>query len=389
VTARRHNPWLHEYYSRFAVPRRLAGPLHIVFVIGSADISGGTYVIFEHARWLQKHGATVTIAPMFPMADVAADWHPALAELRFASIEELAQEKFDVAIATWWPTVYELPRLRFRHAVYFVQSAEPRFYAESPEEKPQAGLAELTYTFGLPVITIASWLQLYLAYQHNALSFLARNGISKEFFGDEGPTLAPRVGKGVRVLVEGSVAAPMKGVQEAVRAARDAECEEVWLLTPTDVREYPDVDRVVSRIPAKQTAEVYRSCDVLVKLSYVEGMYGPPLEMFHCGGTVVTYDVTGHEEYVEDGVNGLVVPTGDVAGVSAALRTLRADRRLLDSLKAGAQTTAARWPDWEASSAEFGHFVQGIAAQPAVSNLDAMLRIAGARQIHSQVWPDQ
>ena len=66
-------------------------------------------------------------------------------------------------------------------------------------------------------------------------------------------------------------------------------------------------DRVFERVAVESTPVIYRSCDVLVKLSQVEGMYGPPLEMFHCGGTVVTYDVTGHEEYVEHGVNGLVV----------------------------------------------------------------------------------
>jgi hypothetical protein len=41
------------------------------------------------------------------------------------------------------------------------------------------------------------------------------------------------------------------------------------------------------------TPLVYRSCDILGKLSYVEGMFGPPLEMFHCGWTAIVYNVTG------------------------------------------------------------------------------------------------
>jgi hypothetical protein len=53
-------------------------------------------------------------------------------------------------------------------------------------------------------------------------------------------------------------------------------------------------------------ASVYRSCDDILKLSLVESMFGPPLEMFHCGGTAIVYNVTGHDEYIVHGRNALV-----------------------------------------------------------------------------------
>lgn len=40
-------------------------------------------------------------------------------------------------------------------------------------------------------------------------------------------------------------------------------------------------------------------------------MFGPPLEMFHCGGTSIVYDVTGHDEYIVHDKNGLVAKTDD------------------------------------------------------------------------------
>ena len=88
-------------------------------------------------------------------------------------------------------------------------------------------------------------------------------------------------------------------------------------------------------------------------------MYGPPLEMFHCGGTVVTWDVTGSEEYVVDGVNGLVCEMGDFVGLRDALRRVVSDSHLLESSEAGAERTAAEWPDWKASSEEFAAYVFG------------------------------
>lgn len=384
MTPTRFNPWLHEHYARFTAEPRTDGPLRVVFLVGSPDISGGTYVIFEHALWLQRQGAHVTVLTLFPLSDAQPGWHPALDELRFASFEEVSTERFDIAVATWWPTVLELPRLRFRHAVYFVQSAEPRFYANGLDPA-STGIAELTYTFGLPVITIATWLQMYLAFQHGSPTFLARNGIDKDRYTVTGPAVAPAAPGRLRVLVEGPVDVTMKGVNEAIDVARRAGADEIWLLTSSAVTSVPGVDRVFSRLPADQTGEVYRSCQVLLKLSQVEGMYGPPLEMFHCGGTVVTYNVTGHDEYVVAGENGLVVPMDDTQAAVAALASLRTDPQLLARLQAGALRTAARWPDWGESSREFGRILYGIDKQPAANLLPTMLAISGAWAVHDRV----
>lgn len=383
VSAQRFNPWLHEFYGRYGIRAPKGQPLKVAFVIGSADISGGTMVIFQHAMYLQRHGVQVTIVPILDVAPSAVGWHPALDALRFASVPEAAKEMFDLVLATWWPTVYELPALRFRHAAYFVQSIESRFSA-SGSRRDSAELAELTYTFGLPVITIATWLQVLLAFEHGAPSFLVLNGIDKSVYQLTGNVMMPRAAGRLRVLVEGSTDAQMKGVSSAVAAARSGGADEVWLLTPTDLDRFPDVDRVISRIPARETPTVYRSCDVLLKLSQVEGMFGPPLEMFHCGGTTICFDVTGADEYVEDQVNGLVVPMDDEAAASEAIARLRREPETLERLQHGARATADRWPSWDESSARFLATVRAIAKQPARDYLPAMLRIAGSGQLHRQ-----
>lgn len=374
------NPWLYEFYSRFSPDIAAAGQMRIVFLIGSADISGGTYVIFEHALRAQAAGAQVVVVPLFDMGGVAPGWHPALDRLEFSDMAGIADRDFDLAVATWWPTVFELPKVRFRHAVYFVQSAESRFYALGPDRDSSA-MAELTYTVGLPVITIATWLQMYLAFQHDSFSFLCRNGIDKQRYRVVGETLAPPRTQGLRVLIEGSDA-PMKGLQEAVTAARAGGADEIWLLTPSAIAEVPGVDRVISRIPAAQTPAVYRSCDVLLKLSQVEGMFGPPLEMFHCGGTVITNDVTGYDEYVRDGHNGLVVTTGDQAAAAAAVARLRADPVLLKTLRTNAVQTADTWRDWDEAGEEFVRILSAIAKQRTPDRVGLLGRIAGLRELY-------
>jgi hypothetical protein len=92
---------------------------------------------------------------------------------------------------------------------------------------------------------------------------------------------------------------------------------------------------------------LYSSCDVLVKLSNAEGMFGPPLEGFHMGATCVTTEVTGHDEYIEHGRNALLVDWDDRTGTTRQLELLARDRRLLHELRCNALATAGGWPGWD------------------------------------------
>ena len=88
----------------------------------------------------------------------------------------------------------------------------------------------------------------------------------------------------------------------------------------------------------------------MLKLSRVEGMYGPPLEAFHMGATCVTTPVTGFDEYVDHGWNGVVVGWDDPHGTARALDLLARDRLRLERLRHNALATARAWPSWEQSS---------------------------------------
>jgi hypothetical protein len=78
-------------------------------------------------------------------------------------------------------------------------------------------------------------------------------------------------------------------------------------------------------------------------------MYGPPLEAFHSGATCVTTPVTGHEEYISHGFNGVVVDWDDEKGMGRSLDLLARNRRYLHFLRSNALFTARGWPSWEQS----------------------------------------
>ena len=295
--------------------------------------------------------------------------------MSFKSFAEIEGTRFDLAISTWWRTIYDLHRVEAAQYCYFVQSIESWFYPD--HDAAVRNLANSTYQFGLPTITEANWIHAHLKDRFGTNAYLVKNGCSKTIYRADGPAESPRTEGRMRVLVEGPLGVDFKNIARTIALLRKTIADEIWLLTISPISSYPGVKRVFSRVPAYDCARIYRSCDVLVKLSYVEGMFGPPLEMFHCGGTAVVYDVTGHDEYISNHENALVIPSGDEASVIAAVNELKRQPGLLARLKQGALATAANWPDWSEVSPQFHRALVAIVEkEPRVARerLHAMTR---------------
>lgn len=320
-------------------------------LLGSPAISGGTYVIFEHAIRAYKRGEEITIVTMEPVLKSELYWHKEAENLRWKTYDEIKEELFDVVVATWWRSVYEAYRVTGKHYIYFVQSIESKFYDQI--EKPTCQLVEATYTLPFQIITEATWIKEYLKEHYNRDAYLVHNGIRKDIYNFQGECVAPRKDNKLRILVEGPVDVPFKNVPKTIQLCQQSKADEIWLMTSSDIKEYPGVDKVFSRVPIFDTPKIYRSCDVIIKLSYVEGMFGPPLEMYHCGGTSVTYDVTGYDEYIVHNYNGIVVKTDQESEVISYINKLKEDPRLLAELKSGAQKTALEWDSWEEAAKKF------------------------------------
>ncbi len=286
------------------------------------------------------------------------------------TLNDALEEKFDIAISTWWETAYSLFLLRAKRYASFVQSLEDRFY--EPHESIERLSARLTLDLPVAFITEASWIAETLGeLRADASVHLVRNGIDKQVFAPV-ETIEPNIDEPLRVLIEGSPESWFKGLRPAIRAAdKMKEPKRLTIVCPTFEGLEPEyASRAIGPVSQTELAAIYSDTDVLVKLSRVEGMYGPPLEGFHRGATCVTTEVTGHDEYIEHGVNALICDWDDERGTAAQLDLLARDRELLARLRRGALATAREWPNWEESSSNFAAALNAIAAEPAPDRLD-------------------
>lgn len=359
--------------------------MNVAFVLNDLQLSGGVGVVVHHARELATAGG-MDVTLVLARTQEAPDWgYAPLEHLHVSSRDAAMDGRFDVAVSTWWETADTLFALKAERYASFIQSIEDRFYRDDEPERMAAGLVlDLPVTF----ITEAQWIRQTLAdLRPDATCHYVRNGVDKSVFAPL-DQIDRRDDQPLRILVEGYASSWFKGVNEAIASTRLMREPHTLTVVAPD-REGLDATgatRVLDAIPQRELAALYAETDVVLKLSRIEGMYGPPLEGFHHGATCVTTEVTGHDEFIRHGENALIVGWDDLAGTAAQLDLLARDRDLLHRLRSGALETAREWPSWEQSGAEMAAALRAIAAAPRpdpYAHVPALLAdIRGATERH-------
>jgi len=315
----------------------------ICYVVPTLTCVGGIIVILEHANRLARRGFDIFFLHLGEGGNI--DWFPdnIVKAYSFYKDKGVYPKEVDVLVATGWQTAYSpfIVDVTAKRYVYFVQSDERRFM---PPYYLEVDLAHNTYYLPYEYLTEAKWIVSWLKQEFKQEAVYAPNGLNAKII-HQTEQLVPKKNK-LRILLEGAIALPYKGTDDAFKAVEglDAEiwCISVWGKPKRSQR----CDRFFERVPFDKMKYIYSSCDVLLKMSRVEGFFGPPLEMMACGGTAVTTRVTGYDEYIVDGYNALTVEIGDHEGAQKLLKRLIEDRTLLKMLKENGRKTAQKMV-WE------------------------------------------
>ncbi len=323
----------------------------VCYIIPTTQITGGVAVVCEHLNRLKKLGYKTLIVSYDNKTDLS--WFPNQ-KVRVIPLKGNRKviEKYNTVVATGWITAYELILLNVKRKIYLVQSDETRFYPKGSYLKTRV---KRTYSFSFEFITIAKWLQLWLKENFNKDSFYVPNGINTDIFHPDTP-LEPKPKNKKRVLLEGAINLPFKGMAEAFEVVKDLDCE-VWCVS-NDGKPKPEwrCDRFFEKVPMDQMRRIYSSCDILLKLSKVEGFFGPPLEMLACGGVPVVAKVTGYDEYIIDGYNALVSEPNNLNQTKTLLKKLIDNEQLYKKLKFNGKKTIKKY-NWQESTKKISNFI--------------------------------
>jgi len=343
--------WFKRFKQEYKLPA--VHPKKIVFIIPGVGINGGIAVIVRHAHMIAAQGHDVTLVNVGKSGNLES-WFPEV-HVPVVDLEDADRYFFtnvDLLFATGWQTAPYLKQFDAARKLYFVQSDERRF-ADDPDTR---ALIEETYRFDCEYLTEAHWIQRFLKDEFGHDAYYVPNGLDLEIFHDKAP-LEPR-GSRLKILIEGPVAIPFKGVKDAYNAVKDLDAD-IWLVSSAGGPETGwKIDRFFSSVSFTKMHELYSSCDVFIKMSRIEGFFGPPLEAMACGCAVVVSKVTGYDEYIEHEKNALVVEMGDVDGAGKAVQQLLNDPDLRARLVQNGYETARAW-GWDVSRDAMKRVIEG------------------------------
>lgn len=326
---------LEQYNTKILLPKK------IVWVVAGLGISGGLAVILKHANNLLSKGHDVSLLTLSEGESISwYDNHVPVYELN--NDKDYHLDNIDLLIATAWNTEPYLEQILAKRKMYFVQSDERRFIDNNEINK----VIEAGYNKNYEYFTEAYWIQKMFHDEFNKQAFYVPNGIDTEIFNND--KLFEPKGNRKRVLIEGPIDIPFKAVEDCYNAVKDLDCE-IWFVSsagkPKDDWRY---DKFFEKVPMNLMPSIYSSCDIFIKMSRIEGFFGPPLEAMACNCVPVVGKVSGWDEYIVDKYNALTVDLMDVEGAKNAVQKLLEDDDLAQKLLCNGHKTVSQW-SWDRS----------------------------------------
>ena len=321
------------------------GQKRITFPLEGFNVSGGIRIVIQVANALAAGGHRIRIvvpdyaaAPPFPLHDSITlvvqptrGRAPVVRKVWYVMTLCLTSTKdSDVCFATGYRTPYYLclsKWLRFSRArlFYLVQHYEPWSHATRGSRLSRAILeyvAQLGYRLPLKTIAVSDWVRDMIGDPNTTV---IGNGVDLGIFrpskrgraANEVFTVGTIAGaaawKGYRVFLDALRELPA-GVTKSMRALIASAFVPVM---PTGIS-----GEFITPSNDNELVDFYRSCDVFVCSSFIEGFGLPALEAMACGVPVITTSCGGASHYANES-NCLMVPPGDSKAIAAAIVRLR------------------------------------------------------------------
>jgi len=184
-------------------------PKKIAFAPGGVGIYGGTAVVFRHIMMLMAAGHDAFAINIGEPGDGGAWFTGNTAPI----------------VHTGWMTVAWSSLISARRKLYFVQ-ADERPFVDEPALRAKI---HAEYKTECEYLTEALWIQKMLRMEFGHESAYVPNGIDPTVFYPDTP-LEPRNPNRLRVLIEGPIVIPYKGMDDAHAAISPLDCD-IWIVS--------------------------------------------------------------------------------------------------------------------------------------------------------------
>jgi len=317
--------------------------LSVVYLLDDTVLFGGVKVVLNQANLLTRRGHRITVLSRGP----SPDWMRLEAEFR--QVPDFTRRNTppaDVTVATYWTTIASALEIAHGEAAHYCQGFEAT-YTHNTDDHPAIVEA---YRHPIPALVVSPHLGRLLDKDFDRPSRLVIQPLEVFWKAGLKSLLKRRPSSTPRVLVVGPWEGDWKGVPTALdavnqmrRSGRDLRLIRLSQYPLTDTERFLlEPDEYHCHVEPEETAELVRTCDLLIAPSWEQEGFGlPVLEAFASGVPVVASDISSFRGFASDAAT--LIPARDSAAfATAALEILKNPGLWRRHRKAGL-TTAARF----------------------------------------------
>jgi glycosyltransferase involved in cell wall biosynthesis len=346
--------------------------MKINFVMTYAGFSGGTRVIATHAQNLIARGHQVQVfstaarpaglrrkvSTLFRTGKLPQTWKPGKSFLDGTGVPHITIDHYrplgdhdlpdaDVVLATWWetaPWVFNLSPSKGAKA-FFIQHYET-WGGETQD-------VDASWRLPLHKIVISRWLA-DLAQNKFADREISHvpNSVDTHLFHApaRGKQSRPTVGLLYnRHWIKGCDVS-LAAIAEARKTIHDLQLI-AFGVEPIKENELPENSRFILNPPQQQIRDLYAQCDLWLCGSRSEGFHLPPLEAMACRCPVVSTEVGGPLDTIDQGQNGFLVKTENPSALAGKMvRVLKLSDHQWRQMSDAAYAKACRYT-WQDAAA--------------------------------------
>ncbi len=223
----------------------------------------------------------------------------------------------DIVVAAWWETAEWVAKLSPSKGakVYLIRHHEVHDYL--PVERVKA-----TYQLPLHKITISKWLidLMRTEYGDDQVSLVCNSVDPQKYCAPpREKNTVPTVGMLYETLYWKGCDVSLKAFALAAQKIPNLRMIAFGLDKPSPNLPLPPNTEYFQNPPQHQIKDIYAKCDVWLCGSWTEGFHRPPLEAMACRCPVVSTEVGGPIDRIENGINGYLVPVGDAEALADGL----------------------------------------------------------------------
>jgi glycosyltransferase involved in cell wall biosynthesis len=355
----------HQAFFARNLRHETTGLPHVIFVCQDVGVGGGHRVIYTHANYLAGHGFTVEL---WNLAG-SPDWFTVDPNIRvqvFGSYYDLTQalsRENAIKIATWWETAEPvwLGSVLTGIPVYFVQDIESSYYKGLDDAMAARVLSWYRSEFNYATTTEWITRELEARFRVNAI----RVGLgyqSSHFRRLDGVERRERT---ILVAARGERLKNFTYAKQILMRLRELGIKVVAFGSEGTslIQDFGNIE-FHAQPTDDELCRLYNQAQFFIQTSIHEGFSLPPIEAMACGCIPILTAAQGNKEYIEDSVNCIVIPLGNVpAATDKILRILNSSDEVIQRLSDQGLETARQY-NWEEPTQRMQNFLNAIVARP-------------------------